>query len=44
MPTEPSQDLTHHLSRAERLLAGRMSALHEREHCTLEEWRVLKIL
>lgn len=44
MPTEPSRDLTHQLSRAERLLAGRMSALLEREHCTLEEWRVLKIL
>lgn len=44
MPTEPSRDLTHELSRAERLLAGRMSALLERENCTLEEWRVLKIL
>jgi len=44
MPTEPSRDLTHQLSLAERLLAGRMSALLEREHCTLEEWRVLKIL
>lgn len=44
MPTEPSRDLAHQLSRAERLLAGRMSALLEREHCTLEEYRVLKIL
>jgi DNA-binding MarR family transcriptional regulator len=44
MPTEPSRDLTHQLSRAERLLAGHMSALLERERCTLEEWRVLKIL
>jgi DNA-binding MarR family transcriptional regulator len=44
MPTEPSRDLTHQLSRAERLLAGRMSALLERENCTLEEWRVLNIL
>jgi DNA-binding MarR family transcriptional regulator len=44
MPTESSRDLAHQLSRAERLLAGRMSALLERERCTLEEWRVLKIL
>ncbi len=44
MPTEPSRDLTHELSRAERLLAGRMSALLDGENCTLEEWRVLKIL
>jgi DNA-binding MarR family transcriptional regulator len=44
MPTEPDRDLAHQLSRAERLLAGRMSALLESEHCTLDEWRVLKIL
>lgn len=44
MPTEPSRDFTHELSRAERLLAGRMSALLDGENCTLEEWRVLKIL
>lgn len=44
MPTEPSWDFTHQLSRAERLLASLMSALLEPEHCTLEEWRVLKIL
>ena len=44
MLTEPSRDLAHQLSRAERLLARQMSALLEREHCTLEEWRVLKIL
>jgi DNA-binding MarR family transcriptional regulator len=44
MPMEPSRDFTHQLSRAERLLASLMSALLEREHCTLEEWRVLKIL
>ncbi len=44
MPIEPSRDLTHQLSHADRLLAGRMSALLEGEHCTLEEWRVLKIL
>lgn len=43
-PTEPARDLAHQLSRAERLLSGWMSALLEEEHCTLEEWRVLKIL
>jgi DNA-binding MarR family transcriptional regulator len=44
MATEPDHDLAHQLSRAERLLSGQLSALLEREHCTLEEWRVLKIL
>jgi DNA-binding MarR family transcriptional regulator len=44
MPTEPTRDLSHQVSRAERLLSGRMSALLASEHCTLEEWRVLKIL
>jgi DNA-binding MarR family transcriptional regulator len=44
MPIEPTRDLAHQLSRAERLLSGRMSALLENERCTLEEWRVLKIL
>jgi DNA-binding MarR family transcriptional regulator len=44
MPAEPTRDLAHQLSRAERLLSGWMSALLENEHCTLEEWRVLTIL
>jgi len=44
MATESAPDLAHQLSRAERLLSGRMSALLANEHCTLEEWRVLKIL
>jgi DNA-binding MarR family transcriptional regulator len=44
VPSEPSRDLAHQLSRAERLLSGRMSALLENEQCTLEEWRVLTIL
>jgi DNA-binding MarR family transcriptional regulator len=44
MLTEPTRDLAHQLSRAERLLSDRISALLEDEHCTLEEWRVLKIL
>lgn len=43
-PTEPARDLAHQLSRAERLLSGWTSALLEEERCTLEEWRVLKIL
>jgi DNA-binding MarR family transcriptional regulator len=43
-PSEPTRDLAHQLSRAERLLSGRMSALLSGEHCTLEEWRVLTIL
>jgi DNA-binding MarR family transcriptional regulator len=42
--TEPARDLAHQLSRAERLLSGWMSVRLEEEHCTLEEWRVLKIL
>jgi DNA-binding MarR family transcriptional regulator len=44
MPTEPARDLAHQLSHAERLLSGWMSAQLQNEHCTLEEWRVLKIL
>ena len=37
-------DLAHLLSRAERLLTARVATLLEPEHCTLDEWRVLKIL
>lgn len=44
MATGPSRDLAHQLSRAERLLTGRMSAILRHENCTLEQWRVLKIL
>lgn len=44
MPTEPARDLAHQLSHTERLLSGWMSALLGSEHCTLEEWRVLKFL
>src|ERR1700722_2266205 len=44
VPTEPTRDLAHQLSRAERLLSGWLSALLENENCTLEEWRVLTIL
>lgn len=44
MPTEPSRDLAHLLSRAERLLELRMSTVLASVHCTLDEWRVLKIL
>lgn len=44
MVTEPSRDLVHQLSRAERLLAGRVSEILATEDCTLEQWRVLKLL
>jgi DNA-binding MarR family transcriptional regulator len=44
MATEPSRDLAHQLSRADRLLAGHMSAILAAEDCTLGEWRVLKLL
>jgi DNA-binding MarR family transcriptional regulator len=44
MVTEPSRDLVHQSSRAERLLAGRMPEILATEDCTLEQWRVLKIL
>ena len=44
MVTEPSRDLVHQLSHAERLLAGRMSEILATEDCTLEQWRVLKLL
>lgn len=44
MATRPSRDLAHQLSRAERLLSGRVAALLAREECTVEEWRVLKFL
>jgi DNA-binding MarR family transcriptional regulator len=43
-PTEPARDLARQLTRAERLLSGWMSTLLQGEQCTLEEWRVLKIL
>lgn len=44
MATKPSRDLAHQLSRAERLLTGRVSAILAREECTVEEWRVLNFL
>lgn len=44
MASQPTRDLAQQLSRVERLLSGRMAALLEGEHCSLEEWRVLKIL
>jgi DNA-binding MarR family transcriptional regulator len=49
-PAEPAgrtgrdRDLAHLVSRAERLLSARLAALLEPERCTLDEWRVLKIL
>jgi DNA-binding MarR family transcriptional regulator len=49
-PAEPAgrtvhdRDLAHLLSRAERLLSARVASLLQPENCTLEEWRVLKLL
>jgi DNA-binding MarR family transcriptional regulator len=49
-PAEPAgrtahdRDLAHLLSRAERLPPARLSTLLAPENCTLDEWRVLKIL
>ncbi len=43
-PTVYDRDLAHLLSRTERLLAAHVAALLESENCTLDEWRVLKIL
>src|SRR5947207_295862 len=49
-PAEPTgrtvhdRDLAHLLSRAERLLSARVAILLQPENCTLEEWRVLKLL
>ena len=49
-PAEPAgrtvhdRDLAHLLSRAERLLSARVAILLQPENCTLEEWRVLKLL
>ncbi|MCL2580863.1 MAG: hypothetical protein FWE35_00210 [Streptosporangiales bacterium] len=44
MATGTSRDLALQLSRAERLLSGRVAAILAREECTVEEWRVLKLL
>jgi DNA-binding MarR family transcriptional regulator len=44
MPMEPSRDLAHLLSHAERLLASRVATSLEAENCSIEEWRVLRIL
>ena len=46
-PTGPAfydYDLAHLLGRAERLLSARVADLLEAEDCTLDEWRVLKLL
>jgi DNA-binding MarR family transcriptional regulator len=49
-PAEPpgqtahDRDLAHLLSHAERLLSARVATLLEPEKCTLDEWRVLKVL
>ncbi|MFI6931707.1 MarR family winged helix-turn-helix transcriptional regulator [Streptomyces sp. NPDC050287] len=43
MPPEPSQDLAHLLSHAERRLVERLSAVLTQEGCSVEQWRVLSI-
>ena len=43
MPSEPSPDLAHLLSHAERRLARRLAALLAEEGCSLEQWRVLSL-
>ncbi|WP_419665349.1 MarR family winged helix-turn-helix transcriptional regulator [Streptomyces sp. 2-1] len=47
MPTPPprrSQDLTHLLTRAERLAARRLQAALDEHGCSLDAWRVLSLL
>src|SRR5689334_15959877 len=41
MPSEPSPDLAHLLSHAERRLGRRLAAVLAEEGCSVEEWRVL---
>ncbi len=49
-PAEPpgrtarDRDLARLLSHAERLLSARVATMLEPEKCTLDEWRVLKVL
>ncbi|MGW3123704.1 MarR family winged helix-turn-helix transcriptional regulator [Streptomyces sp. NPDC001107] len=43
MPSEPSPDLAHLLSHAERRLGRRLAAVLAEEGCSVEEWRVLSI-
>ncbi|MGW2748278.1 MarR family winged helix-turn-helix transcriptional regulator [Streptomyces sp. NPDC001450] len=43
MPSDPSPDLAHLLSHAERRLARRLAALLAEEGCSLERWRVLSL-
>ncbi|MFF7754638.1 MarR family winged helix-turn-helix transcriptional regulator [Streptomyces sp. NPDC007971] len=43
MPSEPSPDLAHLLSHAERRLVQRLAAVLAEEDCSVEQWRVLSI-
>jgi DNA-binding MarR family transcriptional regulator len=43
MPSEPSPDLAHLLSHAERRLTRRLTALLAEEGCSVEQWRVLSL-
>jgi DNA-binding MarR family transcriptional regulator len=44
MPSEPSPDLAHLLSHAERRLGRRLAAVLAEEGCSVEEWRVLSAI
>jgi DNA-binding MarR family transcriptional regulator len=44
MPAEPSQDLAHLLSHAERRMDRRLAALLAEERCGVEQWRVLSLV
>ncbi|MFG2127071.1 MarR family winged helix-turn-helix transcriptional regulator [Streptomyces sp. NPDC048751] len=43
MPSEPSPDLAHLLSHAERRLIRRLTVLLAEEGCSIEQWRVLSL-
>jgi DNA-binding MarR family transcriptional regulator len=43
MPSEPSQDLAHLLSHAQRRLVQRLAVVLAEEDCSVEQWRVLSI-
>ncbi|MFL6111854.1 MAG: MarR family winged helix-turn-helix transcriptional regulator [Catenulispora sp.] len=43
MPSEPSPDLAHLLSHAERRLNRRLTALLAEEGCSIEQWRVMSL-
>ncbi len=44
LPTRQPQDLIQLLTRAERLLSRRLTAILEAQGCTLDAWRVISLL